>query len=148
MASASEQRTSFDGDAALDEVDDVGLGEDAALGGDVVELACRRSGGDVTSSGGALTLRKHLSIVAPVPEAHLSFMDAVGVFSPGLLVLLEHDDLGVLPAELDDRAHVGVQVLDREGDGVDLLDELAAGRARRAARRRSPVRNIRQPSAG
>ena len=38
IASASEQRTSVDGDAALDQVDDVGLGEHAALGGDVVEL--------------------------------------------------------------------------------------------------------------
>jgi hypothetical protein len=37
---------------------------------------------DVTSSGGAFTLRKHLSIVAPVPEAHLSFMDAVAVLLP------------------------------------------------------------------
>ena len=38
IASASEHRISFDGDAGLDEVDDVGLGEDAALRGDVVEL--------------------------------------------------------------------------------------------------------------
>jgi hypothetical protein len=37
IASASEQRISG-GDAALHEVHDVGLGEDAALGRDVVEL--------------------------------------------------------------------------------------------------------------
>ena len=71
-------------------------------------------------------------MVAPVPDAHLSFIDGVGGLVAGLLVLLEHDDLGVLPAELDDREHVRVQVLDRERDGVHLLDELAAGRAWRA----------------
>ncbi len=36
---------------------------------------------DVTRSGGALTLRKHLSMVAPVPLAHLSFIEATAVFS-------------------------------------------------------------------
>ena len=87
---------------------------------------------DVTISGGALTLRKHLSIVAPVPEAHLSFIEAPAVFDAGLLVLFEHDDLRVLTAQLDDREHVGMQVLDRQGDGVHLLDELAPGAAWRA----------------
>ena len=31
--------------------------------------------------GRRLTFRKHLSIVAPVPLAHLSFIDATAVFS-------------------------------------------------------------------
>src|SRR5262249_28362072 len=37
---------------------------------------------DVTMSGGAFTLRKHLSMVAPVPDAHLSFIDATAVLAP------------------------------------------------------------------
>ncbi len=48
---------------------------------------------DVTISEGAFTLRKHLSIVAPVPDAHLSFMDAVAVL---LLVLLSSLNMMIL----------------------------------------------------
>src|SRR5262249_29604793 len=54
----------------------------------------------------------------------------------GLLVLLEDDDLRVLTAELDDAADVGVELLDGEGDRVDLLNELGAeGRAERGGAR-------------
>ena len=41
----------------------------------------------------------------------------------GFRVLLEDDDLGVLAAQLDDRAALGVKVLDRKRDSVYLLDE-------------------------
>ena len=94
-------------------------------------------------------------MVAPVPLAHLSFIDATAVLrrpspfsSPTAfaLAVLEHDDLRVLPAELDDAADVGVQVLDRERDRVHLLDELAAGR--RAERRRAGARQEDPPVAG
>ena len=34
------------------------------------------------SSGGMPTFSMHLSMVAPVPEAHLSFIDAIARFSP------------------------------------------------------------------
>ena len=79
----------------------------------------------------------HLSIVAPVPEAHLSFIEAMARLSPVCAFSLIDDDLGVLPAELDDAADVGVEVVDRHRDGVDLLDELARRAARAAGRRPS-----------
>ena len=79
----------------------------------------------------------HLSMVAPVPDAHLSFIEQVRGLLAGLLVLLEDDDLRVLAAELDDRADVGVQLLDRERDGVDLLHELRAERLAQRARARA-----------
>ena len=53
------------------------------------------------------TLIRHLSIVAPVPDAHLSFIDAMARLSPVCRVLLIDDDLRVLAAELDDAPHVG-----------------------------------------
>ena len=87
------------------------------------------------------TLSTHLSIVAPVPDAHLSFIDVCAVLSPVSCVLLEHDDLGVLAAELDHAADVGVELLHRHRHGVDLLHELRAEAAARSASRRSPVMN-------
>ena len=83
------------------------------------------------------TLITHLSIVAPVPDAHLSFIDVCARLVAGLLVLLEHDDLGVLAAELDHAADVGVELLHRHRDGVDLLHELRAERLARSGRRPS-----------
>ena len=89
-------------DAALHQVDDVGLGEHAALRGDVVELRVVEVERRHELRRRRPTLIMHLSMVAPVPDAHLSFIDGDGGLVAGLLVLLEHDDLGVLPAELDD----------------------------------------------
>jgi hypothetical protein len=89
-----------------------------------------------TSSGGRPTLIMHLSMVAPVPDAHLSFIDGDWRLLAGLLVgVLEDDDLRVLTAELDHRADVGVQRLHRERDGVDLLHKL---RRRARGTRASP----------
>jgi hypothetical protein len=100
MASASEFRISFERDAALHQVDDVGLGEHAALGRDVVQLLSSNTRiRDLL--GGRPTLIMHLSMVAPVPDAHLSFIEVLGGLVAGLLVLLEDDDLRVLAAELD-----------------------------------------------
>ena len=48
------------------------------------------------------------------------------LLAAGLFVVLEDDDLGVLAAQLDDRVHLGVQLLDGERDGVDFLDKLRA----------------------
>jgi hypothetical protein len=63
----------------------------------------------------------------------LSFIDAVHRRGDGAVAggrwLAEHDDLGVLSPELDDRSHVGVEHLDRHGDGVDLLDEAGTERS-------------------
>jgi hypothetical protein len=69
------------GDAALHQVDDVGLGEDAALGRHVVQLRVVEVDGP-PAPGGRPTLIMHLSMVAPVPDAHLSFIDGEAVFSP------------------------------------------------------------------
>ena len=41
-------------------------------------------------------------------------------------VLFENDDFGVLTAQLDDRVHFGMELLDRERDRVHLLHELRA----------------------
>ena len=67
-----------------------------------------------------------LSMTAPVPPAHLSFIDGHLLLAAGLGVFLEDDDLGVLAAELDHRAALGVQLLDRQRDRVDFLHELGA----------------------
>src|SRR5437764_2283171 len=54
----------------------------------------------------------------------------------GFGVFFEDDDLGVLPAQLDDRAALGIKLFDRERYRIDFLDELRAHvlAARRAAR--------------
>ena len=43
-----------------------------------------------------------LSITAPVPPAHLSFMVGIFFLRPLFVIFLENNDLGVLSAELDD----------------------------------------------
>ena len=76
-------------------------------------------------------------MVAPVPDAHLSFIEAVAVLSPVFSSFLNMMILASCPPSSMTRADVGVQVLDRERDGVHLLDELAADAGRTAAPRRS-----------
>src|SRR5258707_3457541 len=82
IASASEQSTSFDGMPDL-------MRFTMSVSANTPHLAATwcsfesSKWSDVTMSGGAFTLRKHLSMVAPVPDAHLSFMEAVAVFEPG-----------------------------------------------------------------
>ena len=68
-----------------------------------------------------------LSMTAPVPPAHLSFIEAI-FFRRPLPALFKDDDLGVLAAEFDHRVHFGMQLLDGQGDGVDLLHEARANR--------------------
>jgi len=120
------------GDARLHQVDDVRLGEDATLGGDVVQArvveveAGRELGRDAgldhaLVDGGAGAGR------ALVVHGRASGLVAV-------LSLLEDDDLRVLTAQLHHRAYVGVHGLDREGDGVDLLHELRAQGRREGTR--------------
>jgi hypothetical protein len=83
-----------------------------------------------TASGAIPTLIMHLSMVAPVPEAHLSFIEVSASSrrwaDSSVDLLAEHDDLGVLAAELDHRAHVGVQALHGERDRVHLLHKTRA----------------------
>ena len=132
-------------DPALDQVDDVRLGEDAALGGDVVKLRVVE-----------VEARHHLRRGVHLQEAlvdrgagarrALVVHGGVGGLFARLAVRLEHDDLRVLPAELDDRADVRVQVLDRERDRVDLLDELPP--RRRAQRTGAGAGEEHPPAAG
>jgi len=107
------------GDAALHEVDDVGLGEDSALGRHMVQLAV------VKGDAAHLVLgHAHLDHALVVHRRHRVLV-GLAVFA---LLGAEDDDLGVLAAQLDDRAHRGVEALDGQGDGVDLLDEAGAQR--------------------
>ena len=77
------------------------IGRDLQLGDDLVD--------DGACAAGAFVIHAGNLLLAP----------AAGVF-------LEDDDLCVLPAEFDDRIHLGVKLLDGERDGVDLLHELCA----------------------
>ena len=84
-------------------------------------------------------------MVAPVPDAHLSFIEAVAVFSPVSSPFLNMMILASCPPSSMTRADVGVQVLHRQRDRVDLLHELAAGgraqgRRARAGHEHAPVR--------
>ena len=78
------------------------------------------------------------STARPVPERTAVHRRGDGALVAGLRVFLEEDDLGVLAAELDHRAHVRVQVIDGHRDRVHLLHEAGAGRP--AQRTRSPIR--------
>jgi hypothetical protein len=111
------------GNARFDEVDDVGLGEDPALRGNVVEL--RRVPRD---SRGLLLRESDLdhALVDRRAGAGSALVVHGGdrALVAGLLVLLVEDDLRVLPTELDDGTHIGVEVVDRHRDGVHFLHEL------------------------
>ena len=87
-------------------------------------------------------------MVAPVPDAHLSFIDAIAVLSPVFSSSLNMMILASCPPSSMTLADVGVQVLDGERDRVDFLDELAAGRVAQSGAEPEPVRNMRQPSFG
>ena len=63
-------------------------GEHAALRRDVVQLLSSKAI-LTTSSFGRPTFSTHLSIVAPVPDAHLSFIDVDAVLSPVLSFFLK-----------------------------------------------------------
>ena len=123
------------GDAALLEAVDVGLGEDPALARDGVHL-------EADVGEGAERLGRDLQLGRDLVDDHAGPAGALVVHrhrlarSP-LALLLEDDDLGVLAAELDDRADVGVAAFDGQRDGRDFLDvmradELGVGGARDA----------------
>ena len=76
-------------------------------------------------------------MTAPVPPAHLSFIDGIFFLRPVSSSIFEDDDLGVLAAELDDRVHFGMQLLHRERDALTSCTNLAPIRVGDARRRRS-----------
>ena len=127
IASASEQRISLEGMPALDQVDDVRLREDAALGGNVVKL--RRN---PIAAGGPR--RRHAGLDHALVDRGARARRALvvhrgdGALVARLVVFLKQDDLGVLATEFDHRAHVRVQMVDRHGDCVDFLNEARADR--------------------
>jgi hypothetical protein len=55
----------------------------------------------------------------------LSFIEGNFLLAAGLLVVLEDDDLGILSAQLDDRIHFGMQLLDGERNAVTSCTNLA-----------------------
>ncbi len=68
-----------------------------------------------------------LSMTAPVPPGALVVHRRDLLLAAGLGVFLEDDDLGVLAAQLDRPSRtLGVELLDRQRDRVDLLHELRA----------------------
>ena len=104
---------------------DVGFGEDAAFAGDFVQLdAVIALVGEL--GGGNLELGVDLVDDCAGAARALVVHRRDLFLAAGLFVVLEDDDLRVLPAELDDGIDLGVQLLDGERDGVDFLDELRA----------------------
>ena len=110
---------------------DVGLGEHAALAGHRVQLeavvahVAELLGGDPQLGVDLVDDRAGAAGALVVHRRDL-------LLPAGLRVFLEDDDLGVLAAQLDDRADLRVELLDRQRDGVDLLDELGADAAARS----------------
>ncbi len=104
---------------------DVGLGEHAALAGDLVQLDAvialhSKLGGrnfqlgvdlvdDRAGAAGALVVHRRDFLLAP-----------------SLIVVLEDDDLGVLAAQFDDGIDLRMQLLDGERNRGDFLHELGA----------------------
>ena len=114
-------------DARLDEIDDVGFCEDAALGRNVVQVLVVEM--KIESLFGRHADLDH-ALVDCGARARSAFVvhRGDGRLVASSLVLFEDDDLRVLTAELDDRARVGVEGFHRQGDGVHLLNELRAER--------------------
>ena len=77
------------------------LGRDLHLGVDLVD-DCARAAGALVIHGGNLLL------------------------APGVLVLFEDDDLGVLTAQFDHRIDFGMQLFDRQRDRGNFLNKLGA----------------------
>ncbi len=112
-------------DAGLLQPIDIGLREHAAL-------ACHRMQAHTVVAHLAELIRGDAQLGVDLVDHRAGAARALVVhrgellLAPGLGVFLEDDDLGVLPAQLDHRAALGIELLHRERDRVDLLDELRA----------------------
>ena len=104
---------------------DIRFGKDAALGGDGVELVSK-----VPHLGellrGDVELCVNLVYDCPRPSCTLVVHGGDLPLPFCFDILLEDDNLRVLTAEFDDRAALGEELLHRQGDGVDLLNESRA----------------------
>ena len=111
--------------AGLLQAVDVRLGKDAALASDLVQLDAvialvgKLGGGDLELG---IDLVDHRSGAAGALVVHGGDL----LLAPGLFVIFEDDDLGVLSAQLDDGVHLGMKLLDGKRDGVDLLHKFRA----------------------
>src|SRR5262249_26207456 len=103
----------------------VRLGEHPALPGHRVDLDARVAH-VAQLFGGYPELRIDLVDDRAGPPGALVVHRRDLLLLAGLLVGLEDDDLGVLAAQLHHRAHLRMQLLHGERDGVDLLYELRA----------------------
>ena len=136
MASNSASHQLVRRDTLLLQAVDVGLGEDAALAGDRMQLdagvalVAKFRGGNLQlgidlvddgarTSGALVVHRRNLLLAASV------------------LVFLEDDDLGILAAQLDDGVHFRMQLLDRQRHGRHFLHELRAHQIGQRAAARS-----------
>ena len=115
---------------------DVRLGEHAALAGDRVDLdpgvahVRELVGRDLELGVDLVDDRAGATGALVVHRRDLLLLAGLGVF-------LEDDDLRVLATELDHRPALRIELLDRQADRVDLLDELRADARQRCRRRRS-----------
>ena len=106
---------------------DVGLGKDAAFARDGMDAHApigqlrHLIGGNVQLG---LNLVNDRAGAARAFVVHRGDLPAPSAADFGL----EYDDLGVLAAEFDDRLGIGMQLLDSQRDGVDLLHETSANR--------------------
>ena len=112
-------------DALLLQAVDVGLGEDAALARDGMQLDA-----DVALiaqfCGGNLQLGVDLVDDGAGAAGTLIVHRGNLLLAAGVLVFLEDDDLGVLSAQLDHRVHFRMQLLHGQRDRRDFLHELCA----------------------
>ena len=122
-------------DALLLQAVDVGFGEDAALAGhrmqldSGVALVAKLRGGNLQLGIDLVDDRARAAGALVVHRRNL-------LLAAGVLVLLEDDDLRVLPAQLDDRVHLGMQLLHGQRNRGDFLHELGADQVgQRAAAR-------------
>lgn len=111
----------------LDQIDDIGLREHPALRGDLVQLIRIE-----LESGDLLRGESHLDHALVDGGAStagaLVVHGAAGLFPPGLGIDLKDDDLGILTTQFDHASGIRMEVLDGQGDRIDLLDEESAGR--------------------
>lgn len=99
-------------DALLLQAVDVDFGEDTALAGDRVESD---AGVSLVAElvGGQLQLGVDLVDDRAGPAGALVIHGRDLFLAAALVVILENDDLGILPTEFDHRVHFGVKRIDR-----------------------------------
>ena len=112
-------------DTLLLQAVDIGFRKDAAFACDRMQLD---AGVALVAEffGGNLELR--VDLVDDGARASRAFVVHRRDFflAAGVPVFLEDDDLGILPAQFNDRVHFGVQLFDRQRDCGDFLHKLRA----------------------